>query len=538
MIINVFIFLLFIFYSNQIVITNGIYNLIIQNFYLQYLKRKVLTINYSKHPNTFFRIKMSYNNYYYIEEIYTKYQLIYLETKELIFTKKKEQKINLWEFIKKKNNKYIIKNINNCFVKLQKSKSICENIPLNEATEFDLIIIYKEIILDNPRDKEILEKEPIDVIIKYIDLKDPNLHREGIHQIEKDYDNEELRYSIRSILKNIPWIRKIFILMPNKRVRYFKDYKLIKEKIIYVKDRDLIGFDSSNSLAFQFRFWKMKEFGISDNFIVMDDDCFIGKKIKKKDFFYVEQGKVVPSIITSRFIQIEKNSVKKYYELYKNKAKNSLEEQNDDIFNYSRFLTYLFILNIFNITKNNPIFIPKFTHNAIPCNLKEIREIYDIINMSNYKSTTLDSLYRSIDTLQFQTLVLSYTFIKYNKRVNDIPYKFIRINDSISAYYDFPLFCINKGPGNYSYLTFYKTKIVMEKLFPIPTQYEIIDYSFQNLSFNLVYSMDKIIINYEEKLKLIRKKNTFQNNLILIFLLIFLKIVSHTKFYFDKYLNF
>ena len=532
---NFFIFLLFISFSNQIIITNGVYNLIIQNFYLQYFKRKVLTINYPKHPNTFFRIQKSYNNYYYIEEIYTKYQLVYLETKELIFIKKKEEKINLWEFIKTKNSKYIIKNINNCFITIQKSKTICENISLNEATEFDLIKIYNEILLDNQRDKEILEKEPIDVIIKYIDLKDPNLHREGIHQIEKDYDNEELRYSIRSILKNIPWIRKIFILMPNERVRYFKDYKLIEEKIIYVKDRDLIGFDSSNSLAFQFRFWKMKEFGISDNFIVMDDDCFIGKKIDKKDFFYVEKGKVIPSIITSRFIQIEKNYVKTYYELYKNKAKNSKEEQNDDIFNYSRFLTYLFILNIFNITINNPIFIPKFTHNAIPCNLKELREIFNIINMSQYKSTTLDSLYRNIDSLQFQTLILSYTFIKYNKRVNDIPYKFIRINDSISAYYDFPLFCINKGPGNYSYLTFFKTKIVMEKLFPIPTPYEIIDYSLQNLSFDLVYSMDKIIINYEEELKLIRKKNTFKNNIILIFLLVFLKKFHNSAQYLDHY---
>ena len=226
MTINFFIFSLFISFSNQIIITNGVYNLIIQNFYLQYHKRKVLTINYLKHPNTFFRIQISYNNYFYIEEIYTKYQLIYSETKELIFTKKKEKNKNLWEFIKTKNNKYIIKNKNNCFVKLQKPKTVCENIPSNEAIEFDLIRIYNEILLNNPKDKEILEKEPIDVIIKYVDLKDPNLHREGIHQIEKDIDNEELRYSIRSILKNIPWIRKIFILMPNKRVRYFKDYKL------------------------------------------------------------------------------------------------------------------------------------------------------------------------------------------------------------------------------------------------------------------------------------------------------------------------
>jgi hypothetical protein len=94
--------------------------------------------------------------------------------------------------------------------------------------------------------------------------------------------------------------------MPNNKVRFLKDYDLIKEKIIYVKDRDILGYDSSNTNAFLFRYWKLKRFGISDNFIVMDDDYFIGKKLKKKDFFYVKNGKVVPAIVTSNFIRFIK----------------------------------------------------------------------------------------------------------------------------------------------------------------------------------------------------------------------------------------
>ena len=123
-------------------------------------------------------------------------------------------------------------------------------------------------------------------------MRDPNLKRNGIFQKEKDYDNEELRYSVRSILKNLPWIRKIFILMPNEKVRYFKDYTFIKDKIIYVKDIDLLGHDSSNCNAFLFRYWKMKKFGISENIIIMDDDYFIGKKMEKSDFFYVKDGEL------------------------------------------------------------------------------------------------------------------------------------------------------------------------------------------------------------------------------------------------------
>ena len=178
-------------------------------------------------------------------------------------------------------------------------------------------------------------------------IYNPNLQRDGIHQIEKDFDNEELRYSIRSIIQNIPWVRKIYILMPNEKVRYFKDYNFINDKIIYVKDKDLLGYDSSNYNAFLYRYWQMKKFGISDNIIVMDDDCFIGHKLEKSDFFYIKKGKVVPSIITSNFIKIDKKEVDKKYEEYEMKAINSNQEQNEDAFLYSKYLTFSYILNIF-----------------------------------------------------------------------------------------------------------------------------------------------------------------------------------------------
>ena len=88
---------------------------------------------------------------------------------------------------------------------------------------FKLVKVYEE-VRKNRFDNEIIEKEPIDLLIKYIDLRDTSLKRNKIHQIKKDYDNEELKYSIRSVMQNIPWIRKIFILMPNEKVRFFKNY--------------------------------------------------------------------------------------------------------------------------------------------------------------------------------------------------------------------------------------------------------------------------------------------------------------------------
>jgi hypothetical protein len=73
---------------------------------------------------------------------------------------------------------------------------------------------------------KIVDEEDVDVVIKYIDLTDPNLKREGIPQIKKDEDNGELRYAVRSVLKNLPWVRKIFIVMPNEKSDTLKTLSL------------------------------------------------------------------------------------------------------------------------------------------------------------------------------------------------------------------------------------------------------------------------------------------------------------------------
>ena len=427
-----------------------------QSLKLDYHNKYISISDNFAYPNTFFRIiraKINTSDYIYnIEQIITNLKLSYSESNELIFDKKKNDLEN-WFLIKTNENNYLIRNYNKCYIKLEKSKITCEFINDNDATKFKIIKLFiekkKE---DNIKNIQLINKEPVDVLIKYIDLRDSNLKRNGIHQIQKDFDNEELRYSIRSILNYIPWVRKIFILMPNEKVRYFKEYNLIKEKIIYVKDKDLLGYESSNTNAFLFRYWKMKKFGISDNIIVMDDDYFIGHKLKKRDFFYVKNGKVLPLIITSNFVKIDKKSSLEYREFYKLKAKFPKEEQNKDQFSYSKYLTFVFILDIFKIPLNQSIYIPKFSHNAIPMNLNDIKEVYDYAYSSEYKYTTMDCPFRHYEYLQFQILVVSYTFLKYNRKVNNIPYKFIKLNDTISVKYNAFLFCINKGAGNYSYL--------------------------------------------------------------------------------------
>ena len=275
----------------------------------------------------------------------------------------------------------------------------------------------------------------------------------------------------------------------------------------------------------------MKKFNISDNFIIMDDDYFIGKKLEKSDFFYVEKGKVVPSIVSSNFLKIEQKSVEENCETYEKKVKSNKEEQGGDEWNYSVSLTYSFILNIFNIPFGKSIFIPRFTHNAIPVNIKEIKEVYDLVYMSKYKFSTLDCLYRISGYLQFQILIMAFAFIKYSRKISPISNTFIQLNDSISANHDYCLFCINKGAGHFNYLNYYKSKITLEYIFPNPTSFEIIDYSFQKISFDATRSLDNNLkICEKQKSHLIQKDEFYflQVLIILFFFLILMK--EHYKY--------
>ena len=464
---------------------SGVYNFNYDNknlFVYDNSKIKIYSSEKCKNKANFRIKKISNSEYYHIEHVSSNLKLSGSRG-ELKFIKEIKNDTSEWTFIKLKD-KYKIKNKNECYITLSSDKITCQKNNYN-AIKFKIEKIYEE-VNHSEKDLQLIEKEPIDILIKYIDLRDPNLVREGLPQIKKDEDNEELRYSVRSVLKNIPWIRKIFILMPNKKVRFFKDYDLIKEKIVYVLDKDLIGFDSANSHSFQFRAWMMERFNMSENFIIMDDDCFIGKPLNKSDFFYVDNGKVVPAIITRNFFELTKDYAEKQHKYYKKLLSN---KQKSADFLYTVSTTYLFILEFFK----GPLYLPEFTHNAIPCNTKQLKEIYDIVYNSRFKYPTLDSLVRHPETIQFQTFYMEYTFSKFNKKVKHIPYSYINIKSSTKANYSYGLFVINTGGEKYSELYFKKQRLTMESLFPRPTPYELdANYNnFTDLAFDVLKEIEK-----------------------------------------------
>ena len=389
-----------------------------------------------------------------------------------------------WNIIKNKNQNYIIQNkatkkyigINNTTEKNATKILLNINCEQNNATKFQFFITFQEHI---PKNTPILEKEPIDVLIKYIDLKDKNLQRKNIKQSKKDFDNEELKYCLRSIFLNIPWIRKIFILMPNDHVKFLKSQDEIKERIIFVKDNDLIDFDSSAINVFQFNLWKMKKFGMSENFILMDDDYFINKPIKKEEFFYEENGKILPLIITNDFYLINKKELNSKYNHYFSKFqkdKNFNSYSQEEVFLFRQLSSIKFISQLFKDNKknNNNLIEGSFTHNAIPLKLSDIKEVYDIVyNNDKYRNETLFSLEKSIYSLHFQSFILNYLLNIDKRKVHRISNIVLDIQDYNKFENNEKLFSINLSDKDYDENIFILEKIYLEKIFNISSIYEL-----------------------------------------------------------------
>ena len=446
-----------------------------------------------------------------------------------IFPKIIEEKINnkinknIYYYIQNKSNgKYL------SYVELNKNKGIlkCNGERINTLNNNNYFILHKMYREKYSNESlEILNNEPIDVLIKYIDLSDPNLKREGITQIKKDEDNGELKYAVRSIFKYIPWIRKIFILMPNEKVRYFKEPEEIKDKIVYVKDKDILGFDSASSPAFQFNLWRMKQFGMSENFILMDDDCFIGKPLLKSNFFYEENGEVFPASITGDYYELNKKALDTALKPLLAKI-SSINSHQPNGFTIMQKSTLLFLYDIFgddDTRFGNPLIEAAFSHNAIAVRQSDIKEIYDyIIKLYPYADETLKSKTRHIRSLQPQTIFLSYPKNKYDRRVKIVTSKFFDLTQ-FKGKVDTQLYVINTSDKKYGKNYFVNEIKKLEELYPEKTPYELDDNnSNQNQNQNKVIKEENIDNNNknekevkkDENNKIENTKDNFYENMI------------------------
>ena len=126
-------------------------------------------------------------------------------------------------------------------------------------------------------------------------------------------------------------------------------------------------------------------------------------------------------------------------------------------------------------------------HNAIPLNLNDIKEIYELIrNKYEYFNETLYSKIRPIFCLQTQTLFNTYSLNIKKRKVNIIPMVFYDLNEirkfNDLNFLDIELFVINtSGDNKYTKVDFEYEQKILDSECPISMHFRHGDFLYMQI---------------------------------------------------------
>ena|SRR3990167_8593382 len=140
---------------------------------------------------------------------------------------------------------------------------------------------------------------PIDIVYLWVDGKDPQwraikqAYLPGDHSVlnapidatsdNRYIEHNELKFSLRSIVRFAPFFRHIYIVTMNQRPKWLLDHPqiiVIDHLDIFKNRNDLPTF---NSQAIESHLHRI--FELSEHFIYFNDDVFLGKPVTLTDFF-------------------------------------------------------------------------------------------------------------------------------------------------------------------------------------------------------------------------------------------------------------
>ena len=167
-----------------------------------------------------------------------------------------------------------------------------------------IITASDNIDIHNRRFESILTcNEPIDVVYTWVNgsdpiwlesywkFKNPNQNNVTTNDKNRYRDSEELKYSLRSLEKHAPWIRRVYLVTDNQ-IPYWLDLnyeriKIVTHKELFPSSSDLPVFSSP---AIEAHLHRIPE--LSNRFIYFNDDVFLGSPVFPDDFFTAQGQKV------------------------------------------------------------------------------------------------------------------------------------------------------------------------------------------------------------------------------------------------------
>ncbi|OHT14117.1 hypothetical protein TRFO_03142 [Tritrichomonas foetus] len=275
---------------------------------------------------------------------------------------------------------------------------------------------------------------------------------------------DELKYSLRSVYKNIPWVRKIFLVTARQKPYWLNlDIPELENKIEIISHEEIFprSFDvpSYNSYGIEFCLHRIPN--LSEHFIYMNDDMFIGRPLYQSFFFDADNRPRIPTK-NKTWVNVNKE--------LKNLTKNQITHK------IPQFIivcarTAKICQDYFNKTM-----IGEYDHTPTPLTKTLMKEIHETFREQIRQ--TIFSKFREDSNVLMQLMIQLYG-INTNQIVRFIPNKnehhFYFVGTRRDAYHLSRLkkvpavFCINTEKA----VLFSQTKAFLEKTFPIPFGYNL-----------------------------------------------------------------
>lgn len=158
--------------------------------------------------------------------------------------------------------------------------------------ETQVIIIFRNMKRSSPAFE-------VDLVYLWVDGNDPKwIEKKKLYTSDKHdnsevnnkgryINNDELRYSLRSVEKNLPWVRKIFIVTDDQHPEWLK---LDHPKIQIIDHKDILPVETLpcfNSSVIEYYLYRIPD--LSEHFLFANDDMFFNKELHP-DYFFDEEG--------------------------------------------------------------------------------------------------------------------------------------------------------------------------------------------------------------------------------------------------------
>ncbi len=143
---------------------------------------------------------------------------------------------------------------------------------------------------------------PIDVVYTWVDGSDEAWIKNRTQWMVEEHmaspdgasvqrfrNRDELRYSMRSVFRFAPFVRKIFIVTNGQVPKWLKAHpkvQVVTHEEIFLKSNDLPTF---NSMAIECNLHRIP--GLSEHYLYFNDDVFLGRDVSPSDFF-TSKGKM------------------------------------------------------------------------------------------------------------------------------------------------------------------------------------------------------------------------------------------------------